>query len=66
MKITGLVEVEAVIDVTCDVCGCSTGGAAGGYQYGTLQAHWGVAASTTVSDSRYTSVSTAFFRPWRT
>lgn len=43
MKITGLVEVEAVIDVTCDVCGCSTRGAAGGYQYGTLQAHWRVA-----------------------
>lgn len=41
MKITGLVEVEAVTDVICDVCGCSTRRAAGGYQYGTLQAHWG-------------------------
>lgn len=41
MKITGLVEVETVTDVTCDVCGCPTRRAAGGYQYGTLQAHWG-------------------------
>ncbi len=41
MKITGLVEVEAVTNVTCDVCGCSTRRAAGGYQYGTLHANWG-------------------------
>ena len=41
MKITGLVEIEAITDVTCDVCGSSTRMAAGSYQYGTLQAHWG-------------------------
>lgn len=66
MKITGLVKVEAITDVSCDVCGCSTRMTAGGYQYGTLQAHWGMAATTTDSDLRYTSASTAFFRPWRT
>lgn len=41
MKITGLVEVESVIDVKCDVCGTSTRIEANGYQFGTLQAHWG-------------------------
>ncbi|MGZ0895843.1 hypothetical protein [Pseudomonas putida] len=41
MKITGRVEIEAITDVTCDVCGSSTRMAAGSYQYGTLQAHWG-------------------------
>lgn len=41
MKVIGVVEVESVIDVTCDVCGASTRAGEGGYQYGTLQAHWG-------------------------
>lgn len=41
MKITGLREIDAITDVICDVCGCSTRMAAGSYQYGTLQAHWG-------------------------
>jgi len=41
VKITGRVEIEAITDVTCDVCGSSTRMAAGSYQYGTLQAHWG-------------------------
>lgn len=41
MKVIGLVEVESVVDVTCDVCGASTRMDEGGYQYGTLQAHWG-------------------------
>lgn len=45
MKITGIVEVEAITDVTCDVCGCSTRMTAGSYQYGTLQAHWGYESS---------------------
>ncbi|WP_406833972.1 hypothetical protein [Pseudomonas asiatica] len=37
MKITGRVEKEAVVDVSCDVCGSSTRF----LQYGMLQAHWG-------------------------
>jgi hypothetical protein len=41
MKITGPVEVESVIDVKCDVCGTSTRIEESGYQFGTLQAHWG-------------------------
>lgn len=41
MKITGPVEVESVIDVKCDVCGTSTRIEEGGYQFATLQAHWG-------------------------
>jgi len=41
VKITGRVGIEAITDVTCDVCGSSTRMAAGSYQYGTLQAHWG-------------------------
>lgn len=41
MKVTGRVEVEAVIDVRCDVCSVSTRLDLGGYQFGTLQAHWG-------------------------
>jgi len=41
MKITGRVEIEAVADVQCDVCRCSTRLDTGGLQFATLQAHWG-------------------------
>ncbi|MBK5550650.1 hypothetical protein JFU49_10255 [Pseudomonas sp. TH03] len=41
MKITGKVEVEAVMDVVCDVCQLSTRVATGGLQFAMLQAHWG-------------------------
>lgn len=44
MKITGRVEVETVTDVLCDVCRCSTRLDDCGYQFGTLQAHWGYGA----------------------
>ena len=44
MKITGPVEIEAVIDVRCDVCDASTRLASGNLQYGILQAHWGYGA----------------------
>jgi len=40
VKITGLVEIECITDIMCDVCGNSTRLAAGIYQYRTLQAHW--------------------------
>lgn len=40
MKIAGRVEVEAVTDVVCDVCSCSTRLETGEHQFGTLQAHW--------------------------
>jgi hypothetical protein len=33
-------RVEAVTDVVCDVCRCSTRLDTGGLQFGTLQAHW--------------------------
>ena len=41
MKITGRVEIDAVTDVVCDVCRCSTRLDTGGHQFGTLHAHWG-------------------------
>ncbi|WP_333781956.1 hypothetical protein [Pseudomonas fragi] len=41
MKITCRVEVEAVTDVRCDVCGCSTRLEIGNLKYGMLQARWG-------------------------
>lgn len=41
MKIIGQVEIEAVIDVICDVCQLTTRSASGGFQFATLQAHWG-------------------------
>lgn len=41
MKINGRVEIEAVTDVQCDVCRCSTRLDTGGFQFATLQAHWG-------------------------
>ena len=41
MKIIGRVEVEAVTDVVCDICRCSTRTNIGAHQFGTLQAHWG-------------------------
>lgn len=44
MKITGRVETEAVIDVRCDVCGCSARLESGNLEYGMLYAHWGYGA----------------------
>ncbi|MNE91534.1 hypothetical protein D3C80_1891610 [compost metagenome] len=44
MKIMGRVEVEAVTDVRCDVCECSTRTGSGNLEYGTLDAHWGYGA----------------------
>jgi hypothetical protein len=41
MKITGMVEIESVMDVVCDVCQLSTRLTSGGLQFATLQAHWG-------------------------
>jgi hypothetical protein len=41
MKIIGKVEIEAVVDVVCDVCQFSTRVTGGGLQFATLQAHWG-------------------------
>ena len=41
MKIIERVEIEAVTDVKCDVCRCSTRLITGGLQFATLQAHWG-------------------------
>ena len=40
MKIIGVVEVEIIVDVRCDVCGISTLIEASEYLFGTLQAHW--------------------------
>ncbi|PTU01975.1 hypothetical protein DBR45_14735 [Pseudomonas sp. HMWF031] len=44
MKIIGNIEIEAVTDVVCDICLCSTRVTGGGLQYATFQAHWGYGA----------------------
>lgn len=44
MKITSRVETEAVVEISCDVCGSSTRLESDNLQYGTLQAHWGFGA----------------------
>lgn len=41
MKIIERVEIEAVTDVKCDVCRCSTRSEIDGFQFATLQAHLG-------------------------
>jgi hypothetical protein len=41
IKITGKVEIEAVMGVVCDVCQLTTRVQNGGLQFATLQAHWG-------------------------
>ena len=41
MKITGLVETEAVTDIVCDVCQLTTRLPSGGLQFATLRADWG-------------------------
>jgi hypothetical protein len=41
MKVTGKVQIEGVIDVVCDVCLLTTLVKSDGFQFGTLQAHWG-------------------------
>lgn len=41
MKITGLVETEAVTDIVCDVCQLTTRLQSGGLQFATLRADWG-------------------------
>ncbi|MEG9625442.1 hypothetical protein SAMN05216185_101230 [Pseudomonas guariconensis] len=45
MKIFGRVEIDAVTDVLCDVCGVSARLVDGNFQYGRLEAHWGYGAS---------------------
>lgn len=42
MKIIGRVETEVVTDVKCDICTRSTRVDAGGLQFATLKAKWGV------------------------
>jgi hypothetical protein len=44
MKITGRVEVKAMIDVRCDVCERSARLESGNLEYGTLHAQWGYGA----------------------
>lgn len=44
MKITEKIEVDTVTDVVCDVCQCSVRVAIGGFQFATLNAHWGYGA----------------------
>lgn len=44
MKITGRIEVEAVTDVRCDVCHCSTRLRSGNLEYGSLHSHWSYGA----------------------
>ncbi|XEG72426.1 hypothetical protein QA447_31225 [Pseudomonas sp. abacavir_1] len=41
MKIIGRVEIEAITDVKCDVCSCSTRLDTSGFQFASIQAHWG-------------------------
>ncbi|WP_060514742.1 hypothetical protein [Pseudomonas sp. NBRC 111132] len=41
MKVIGMVEIEGVSDVVCDVCRLTTRVNGGGLQFATLQAHWG-------------------------
>jgi hypothetical protein len=41
MRIYGKVETDAVTDVVCDVCRLTTRLKNGGFQFATLQAHWG-------------------------
>lgn len=45
MKVIGKVEIETVTDVVCDVCLCSTQAANAGFEFATLQAHWGYGAT---------------------
>lgn len=51
MRGTKTMAVETVTDVLCDVCGCSTCLGNGGFQFGTLKAHWGY--GTTHDGERY-------------
>lgn len=44
MKVMGRIEIEAVSDVLCDVCRCSTRTAKDGLQFATLRAQWGQGA----------------------
>ena len=44
MKVSEKVEMEAVTDVLCDVCLCSTRATTGGLEFATLQALWGYGA----------------------
>lgn len=41
MKVIEKVEVDAVTDVVCDVCLCSTHLDNGRFEFATLSAHWG-------------------------
>lgn len=64
MKIIGRVEVEAVTDVVCDICRCSTRTNIGAHQFGTLQAHWPVTLPMMGSAMNYIYVSIASSKHW--
>ncbi|POF41149.1 hypothetical protein B0D71_18105 [Pseudomonas laurylsulfativorans] len=44
MKIIERIEVDAVTDIVCDICLCSTRVDGGGLQFAIVQAHWGYGA----------------------
>ncbi len=59
MKIIERVEMEAVTDVKCDVCRCSTRSEIDGLQFATLHAHWVLAQNMMANGMSFISVRTA-------
>ncbi|EKP0278567.1 hypothetical protein JGK46_002435 [Aeromonas bestiarum] len=41
MKVEVMDPTKQVVDILCDVCGCSTRTSCGTQEYGTLEANWG-------------------------
>lgn len=41
MKVEVMDPTKQVVDILCDVCGCSTTASCGTQEYGTLEANWG-------------------------
>lgn len=60
MEHTAAQPVETVVDITCDVCRQSTSVEGYGQQFGTLQAHWGMAPSMMASATRFIFASFGF------
>ena len=65
MKIIGVVEVEIIVDLRCDVCGISTLIEASEYLFGTLQAHWRYGPNTTENNKTSIFLKIAFSKHWR-
>lgn len=64
MKITGIIEVESIRDVVCDICRCSTRLDNDSHQFATRKAHWSYGAKHIASATNCIYAKIFSFKIW--